>query len=269
MIQIQNLSGQLGNRLLRLNNGLQLSKKNKLNLKLMGSDDITKDILKNFNIDKGSYKDNGKIMKIKNLGEKFYDWDYYDPRELIKIRENKREKFNNNKINIGIHIRYPPKGRGERFPVVRDEKILEEYYINSIKFCVKEYKNPNFIIFGPVSKNQFRKERDNDQLTAFITKFKFYTKMIKYLENNNISFDFSITIKNNKEHYMRDFLQLCECDVLISSYSTFSICAGFLGKNKKIIHSKQIIEHYKNKKDKFWVDLYNGGNQYYKLWKLI
>ena len=42
-----------------------------------------------------------------------------------------------------------------------------------------------------------------------------------------------------------------------------------LEKEKKIIHCKKITEYFIGNKDKFWVILNNGGNNYYKLWKLI
>lgn len=268
MIQVKNVSGQLGNRLLRLNNALQLSKKLGKNIKLKGKDDVTKDIFNNFDFDLGKYSIKGKNIDMNGLGELFFKNDY-DPKDLIKIKSGKQIRLDKNKTNVGIHIRYPPKVRGNKFPFTKDEKLLEEYYINSIKECVKELKNVHFIIFGPVSKNQFRWEKDNDQLTAFITKFDFYKKMIRYMEDNKIDFSYSITINDNNEHYMKDFIQMCNCDVLISSYSTFSICAGFLEKEKKIIYSKKIVEFYVKQKDKFWVDLYSGGNKYYKIWKLI
>ena len=62
---------------------------------------------------------------------------------------------------------------------------------------------------------------------------------------------------------------MSECDYIISSPSTFCICAGFMGKHKKIIHSENWVKDRVNKVDKFWYDLYNGGNEDYSLYKLI
>jgi hypothetical protein len=92
----------------------------------------------------------------------------------------------------------------------------------------------------------------------------------------------------NDSDYLGDFATLSECDVLISSSSTFVVCAGFIGKeDKKIIHSKDWInknlnhEHWHKTPrpqnireqqisfDNFWVDLYNGGNEFYKSWRLV
>ena len=40
-------------------------------------------------------------------------------------------------------------------------------------------------------------------------------------------------------------------------------------KNKNIIHSKEWIQHRIEEGDKFWIDLNAGGNENYKLWKVI
>ena len=85
-----------------------------------------------------------------------------------------------------------------------------------------------------------------------------------------------------------DFSTLTECDIIIASSSTFVVAAGFVGKkDKKIIHSMKWIQKnldhtpwhpYEDPEDtrkwqlsfdNFWVDLYNGGNEFYKAWKFI
>ena len=62
---------------------------------------------------------------------------------------------------------------------------------------------------------------------------------------------------------------MSECDYIISSPSTFCICAGFIGRQKQIIHSKDWVEYRLSKDDKFWIDLNNGGNEDYSLYRLI
>ena len=269
MIIVNNLSGQLGNRLIRFNNALQLSKKREMNVKLMGKDALTKDIEKYFVFEMGKYlPKKGNNVVIQKLGDLFFGYMFYDPKSLIKINPKYKKTLSkqNNRINIGVHIRYHPIENSLSF--TRNEKILEEYYINSIKCCLEEFENPHFIIFGATSSNQFPWDKGS-AAKAFITKYKFYNNLIKYLKDNKISFSYSITINDNKKSFMEDFLQMCDCDVLISSHSTFSICAGYLCKTKKIIHSKKFMDIFLEKKDKFWVDLNNGGSEYYKLWKLI
>jgi len=268
MINVNNVSGQLGNRLMRLNNALQLSKKHKKTVKLKGKDNITNDIYTYFKFNLGNYPKNGNNIQLNpgDMGKLFFK-NLYDPKDLIKLRH--KYKFSNNKTNIAIHIRYYPIKNKKAREFLNNEKILEEYYINSINECIKEFPNANFIIFGAISSNQFNWDKCNELLTAYITKFKFYKRMIKYLESSKISFEYSITINNPKEKYIKDFMQMCDCDVIISSHSTFCICAGYLGKEKKIIHNKTFVNYFVKKKDIFWCDLNNGGNEYYKLWKLI
>jgi len=62
---------------------------------------------------------------------------------------------------------------------------------------------------------------------------------------------------------------MTECDYIISSPSTFCISAGFVGKNKKIIHSKDWIEKRVSVNDKFWTDLKSGGNDDYSTWRIL
>ena len=268
MIQVNNISGQLGNRILRLNNALQLSKKNKMKIQLKGKDKVTDEIFKYFEFDLGNnYKKKTKNIIVTKMGKLFFENDY-DPKDLMKIKPQYQINLDNNKTNIAIHIRYEPSPKKK---YMNNEEVLSKYYINAIKYCQKEYKNSHFIIFGPNSKNQFRFHNASDisETTAFLTKFKFYKTMIDYLKNTNTSFEYSITINNPKKIYIKDFIQMANCDVIISSHSTFNICAGYLHKIKKIIHCKFFIEQFIKKNDKFWVDLYNGGNKYYSLWKLI
>jgi len=61
----------------------------------------------------------------------------------------------------------------------------------------------------------------------------------------------------------RDFLDMANSDVLISSPSTFSIWAGILGKRKKVIHSKTWVDYRAKENDIFWINLQKGGNEYY------
>ena len=62
---------------------------------------------------------------------------------------------------------------------------------------------------------------------------------------------------------------MTECEYIISSPSTFCMTAGFIGKKKRIIHSEQWLLDRINHEDKFWIDLCNGGNRDYKIWKRV
>jgi hypothetical protein len=35
------------------------------------------------------------------------------------------------------------------------------------------------------------------------------------------------------------------------------------------LHSKEWVEKQINNDDKFWIELYNGGNEDYSIWKLV
>jgi hypothetical protein len=60
---------------------------------------------------------------------------------------------------------------------------------------------------------------------------------------------------------------MSQCDVLISSPSTFAIFAGIIGKQKKIIHNKAWLDYATNRNDPFWVNLCQTDHPYYSLWK--
>ena len=95
MIQVNNLSGQLGNRLMRLNNGLQLSKKHSKTVKLKGRDAVTNDVFKYFDFNLGSYPNKGSNILIEtgDMGRLFYK-NKYDPKDLIKLKSQYKYKFN-------------------------------------------------------------------------------------------------------------------------------------------------------------------------------
>ena len=78
--------------------------------------------------------------------------------------------------------------------------------------------------------------------------------------------------------YIEDFCILSECDILISGSSTFALAAGFVGKEKKIIHSEKFVNQFRDSEEKwysnfrnglFFKDLLNKPNKYYPLLKLI
>ena len=123
----------------------------------------------------------------------------------------------------------------------------EKYYKDSIAYCLANYDNCRFKIFT-----------DDKTLDS-------YKSIIKYLEVKNINHKFG----NKDKHFINDFAELSICDVIISTPSTFSICAGFLRKKKDIIHSKEWIDSRVAVDDKFWVKLSKGGNDNYKIKEII
>jgi hypothetical protein len=92
-----------------------------------------------------------------------------------------------------------------------------------------------------------------------------YRAVISYLNQNNLTYRIG-----NINLLEEDFIALSYCDKIISSPSTFAISAGFCGlENKIIIHSKEWVDYQCEKGDKFWIGINNGGNNNYKINKLI
>jgi len=166
------------------------------------------------------------------LGEKFFSDHYISTREIFKLK---------NKIELpgeclAIHF------RGTDFHEWNPEAIpAPDYYINAIE----EYGEVDTYYL-------FTDDRDLPS----------YLNVVKYLPEEKIKYGSPNSVFN-------DFITMCYCDGIISSPSTFAICAGFIGKHKKIIHSEKWINSRVAVDDKFWVDLKNGGNEDYSLWRLV
>jgi len=185
-----------------------------------------------------------------------------DPRNFLKIADQYKKKLRTDVITVGVHFRGTDilggDGNGGR------EIHTPEYYKNAIDFVVDNYPETHFYLC-------------TDDM-SFIS----FRETVDYLQRENLSFSIGSPDKYD------DFSTLAECDILISSSSTFVVCAGFLGKkNKKIIHSKEWInknvEHtlwhptdpvdvreWQLSFDEFWVELYrSGGNEFYELWSVV
>jgi hypothetical protein len=173
------------------------------------------------------------------LGERFYSYDKLSTRDIFKLKEIPDVRSE----TCAVHF------RGTDFHTWNPKSILNyEYYYDSINE-VKDSVS-NFVLFT-----------DDVDLESF-------KKVKYYLDTINFEYSFGENT-NNRQHYIDDFSYMTECDWIISSPSTFCISAGIIGKQKNIIHSKNWVMDRIIKEDKFWVDLYNGGNEDYKLWRLI
>lgn len=192
----------------------------------------------------------------------FYKLTRLDPREFFKIKDEYKKNPPPEKAHVGIHFRgtdiLGADGNHGR------EIHSAEYYADSITLVERKFENTHYHIC-------------TDDL-----KFDSFLKTVDFLNDKGLEFSLGDT-----SDFFQDFSTLSECDVLISSSSTFAVCAGFIGKNKKIIHSKEWIdknlnhepwhiktdtEHVREQQisfDNFWVDLYNEGNEFYKIWRLV
>lgn len=185
----------------------------------------------------GNFDASAKPIDL-SLGDHFFKFNKIKTRDIFQLKNKK-----NISDNTAIHF------RGTDFFLWNPDSILsEEYYINSIEETKKITEN--YIIFS-------------DDLSL-----KSYLNVIKYLKQNSLSFSFGQNT-NNRSMFIEDFCLMAECDNIISSPSTYCISAGFIGKNKKIIHSEQWIKSRILENDNFWIDLNNGGNFNYCLWKKV
>ena len=302
MIRIEKLTrGRWGNKILHYNTLLQLSKtynrepscgdwstdnqyywdgnqyfkeivKFKLSMKPI-KEIRWEDILKeDFNLDSiCDYK-----LDDYSLHNVFFKVTKTDPREFLKLKDIYKPDLNKDYLHVGIHIRGGDiMGADGNFG---REIHSPEYYINSIKLIEEEFKGKKIKYYVCTDDKNFDT----------------YILVTNYLIDNDLDFEEGSdsirnkTIKDSDKDFIYDFGLLSECDILINSSSTFCVCTGFLGKkNKKIIHSKEWLERnlqhtlwHKNGDpehvrqwqlsfDQFWVDLFNGGNEYYKIWKII
>jgi hypothetical protein len=247
--------GRFGNKILHYNNAAQLAKE-------LGCvvETIPNGVIDNFfHVNSFSGGDLGKTIRIKIddiirdgfdkykeydtifmnpcLGKYFYDFEG-DTREIFKLKND----INHTGDNIAVHF------RGTDFHSWEAKSILSsDYYMNSIDFCHNEHPDHTFVLFT-----------DDKTLPS-------YKRTIDYLTTNNIKF-----VEGQKDGpFINDFIRMTHCDVIISTPSTFAICAGFINRQKKIIHSQNWLDYRLSQNDGFWSDLYNSGNDNYKLYKLI
>jgi hypothetical protein len=238
MIGIDNMPGcGFGNRLIYYYNLRQAAhKKNKkfFCVPFLGYDLFQGNIL-------GDYPPTERYESFKFcLGDKFFEESGISTREVFKL---KRKPELPEKV-CAIHF------RGTDFHEWNPESILKsEYYCDSIDIIKNEASS--FILF-------------TDDVNL-----KSYKNVMKFLEKNNLKF-FLGHNTGNRDNYVDDFSIMSECEWIISSPSTFCISAGFIGKKKKIIHSKEWVSSRNEKHDKFWCDLMAaGGNEDYKIWRLV
>ena len=195
----------------------------------------------------------------------FYPLTKTDPREFFQINEQYKKNLPGNLVNVGIHFRGTDKHRSAEGREIHSST----YYRKAIEIVLNECGDKNVVKFYIGTDDRH---------------FSNYVDTISYLNSEGLNYDIG------SDNQFEDFATLSECDYLIGSSSTFVVCAGFIGKkNKKIIHSlewlRKSLEHWpwhprrgpdpehirkwQLTFDQFWVDLYNGGNEYYNIWRAV
>tara|TARA_B100000214_G_C23963544_1_gene626553 strand:+ start:955 stop:1845 length:891 start_codon:yes stop_codon:yes gene_type:complete len=296
MIFIRKFSGQLGNQLLTYNNACQLAKICDTDVYCVKSDIY--DYFKNVKIidefPQDYYQVNSiKLNKInKNeliemskkkdielvepfLGEIFYTYNVMDPRTFLEFKDEFKTELSDNYIYISIHLRMPSNSSSSSYKLFKQSVYKDiEYLKNSIKFCrnYKFDKPIKFIIYGASVSRHFYIQEERETYRT-MDNFETYKQLISFFNSENIEYELCPTMIDNSLDTINDFSHLSECDIMIGNPSSFGQTAFFIGKNnKQLIYSKRWIEFaHKNSKphDRFWSDLYKGGNEYYKVWKFI
>tara|TARA_R110002072_G_scaffold4788_6_gene33409 strand:- start:733 stop:1611 length:879 start_codon:yes stop_codon:yes gene_type:complete len=194
-----------------------------------------------------------------------------DPREFLELKDEYKPKLSDNIIHIGIHCR-----GGDKLQVSKREIHNYKYYEDSINYVKNNFINNNNYIFIICT----------DDITFFVFK-----KICSYLKDNNIIYKMGPATQNTKQHYIHDWSILSECDIFINNSSTFCVTAGFLGKKKKIIYSKEWIDKniyhtlwnndmnskiedyniidFRHTFDNFWINVSNNNSNYYYATLLI
>jgi hypothetical protein len=261
MLIVNKLYGQMGNQILHYNNLVQLShifEQDSLSLSFTNNhlfnlnnlskntnqikidETLTSDMLL-----KGDFLiDDKKNYLIDTcLYELFFKYNKKSTFEIFKL--NRNLPFEPKK-QISIHF------RGTDYKIWDpNSQLNSEYYINSIDYITKTINDEYF----------FKIFTDD-------TSLKSYNDTLSYLTDNKKDIRMG-----NKEDVCEDFISLSNSEYIISSPSTFCICAAFCGKkDKKIIQSEKWMKYKLESdyiRDIFWKELNNGGNDDYKLWVLI
>ena len=192
----------------------------------------------------------------------FYKVTKTDPREFLKIKDEYKVNLTPEKVHVGLHFRgtdiLGADGNHGR------EIHSADYYADAISLVERKFEGTHYHVCT-----------DDLQFDSFL-------KTVDFLKGRGLEFSLGST-----SNFLQDFSTLSECDVLIASSSTFAICAGLIGKeDKKIIHSNKWIQRnldhipwndtkcedtrkWQISFDNFWVELYNGGNEFYKAWRIV
>lgn len=253
MLIIKNINiGQFGNKILYYNNLVQVAKHFNCSyyaprfehdnifdfVNANNPESPSVDINSDFLINNKNVKLENQIFHLTPcLGDLFFEFDLIKTNEIFKFNDGLIPPIEGEGI-IAIHF------RGKDFHVWDPKSILSlDYYIEGIN----EFENVKFKLF-------------TDDLSMFT-----YNEVKKYLTEKGLEYELG-----DINDLVKDFISMSYCDGIISAPSTFSIAAGFCGKeNKKIIHSKNWVDYQMEKGDKFWVEFNNGGNNNYKKYKII
>lgn len=182
------------------------------------------------------------ILKTPVLGH-LLEWKDENQMRFIEVKDKFLDKRkisgNDNRKKVGLHF------RGTDFKDWDIHAVLDfDYYKKAIDYVREnaQCEDARFYLYTD----------DNE--------FETYQAIISYLKECKLDFEPGDATRP----MMDDFIGLSECDIIISSPSTFAICAALLGKeNKLIIHSKKWVDYCINRGEAFWKIVLENRNIYY------
>lgn len=178
-------------------------------------------------IDSDEAKDRNILIFVRKLSNRMYCfqklfWKYRE-KHLMPIIDNflsdKENPFQNNKINIAIHIR-----SGD---ILMNKKKIDysrftpdSYYIQLCKFLHNKFKNKDYLI------HIFFESKSNIGFGD-----KNLHKINSSIFNINSLLDKNVILHENGD-LKKDFLMMVFADYLFVAKSSFSVMASFFNKNK-------------------------------------
>lgn len=198
--------------------------------------------MEQFIIEAKEKSDYSIVLKPPVLGH-LLEWESENQMRFVRVKdEHSKDAVGNAYIGrkkIGIHF------RATDFREWDINAVLDfEYYKNAVDYVMGrlEEDEPIFLLF--TDENEFDT----------------YRQTMTYLEEKGLNY----IAGDAKRPMMSDFVGLSECDVIISSPSTFAICAALYGKeDKMVIHSKKWVDYCINRGEAFWQNVQENQNQYY------
>lgn len=167
------------------------------------------------------------------LGERFLESCEISPRDIIRFKNNSAYKNESQKF-IALHF------RGGDFSEWDQNAILKpDYYLNALDEILSKSLEKDCVI-------QLFTDDVEHSTVREIKRIRPNIEIISGSRNN-------------------DFRRMTNSDVLIASPSTFAFWASILGKQKKIVMSREWLEYATNEGQKFWIDLRSNKNHYAKI----
>ena len=176
------------------------------------------------------------ILPTGIYGESFFTVTKINPNFFMQIPGIANNKLSN-AVKVGIHV------RGNDFKFWNEKATPDfEFYLRAI--------NEIKVELGSEYQIEYRIFTD-DHHSEIVEKLKKHFKL-----------------KIEKSSYFEDFIALSGMDFIVAPPSTFSIWAGILGKSKTVYFEKNWINYSLERKDRFWVELNENSNKYFKFKKI-